>query len=272
MPGRDKLVPYTRCTTFIDVIEDKSSLMKWGQRMVLVGATKAPQIVREAVGLDPTDKEGKKALDAKVDQLVSIAGANDKREKGSHLHKLSEYVDRGEPLPECSPQDRADMAAYMGKRHAPVDFIPERVLTKVLSRVEPGPGGCLLTLQGVGSHGYGQIGWTEGGREYAGLTHRVAWIGQRGPIPPGHDIHHTCFVRRCVNVEHMRVMPSFENRRRTNGQDWEIGDCKYGHPNELRREINGRMRCGPCWEIWWMGYRAGQRQKREEEWISAYGE
>ncbi|MFC4089372.1 hypothetical protein [Micromonospora sp. GCM10011541] len=113
VPGKPKLVPYTRCTTFIDVIEDKSALTKWGKRMVLVGAAKAPQVVREAVGLDHTDPAGKKALDAKAETLVNVAGANDKREKGTHLHGLSEYVDRGEPLPECSPQDRADMAAYM---------------------------------------------------------------------------------------------------------------------------------------------------------------
>ncbi|MFD6636785.1 hypothetical protein ACFWDN_13320 [Micromonospora chalcea] len=124
VPGKDKLVAYTRCTTFIDVIEDKSALSKWGKRMVLRGATMAPQIVREAVGLDHTDPAGKKALDQKAEALVNIAGANDKREKGSDHHLLSEFVDRGEPLPEVlqrpgrpptpvTEQDRKDMAAYM---------------------------------------------------------------------------------------------------------------------------------------------------------------
>ncbi|MEU7570346.1 hypothetical protein [Micromonospora sp. NPDC049240] len=124
VPGKDKLVPYTRCTTFIDVIEDKSALAKWGKRMVLRGATLAPQVVREAVGLDHTDPAGKKQLDAKAEHLVNVAGANDKREKGSDTHLLSEFVDRGEPLPDVlqrpgrpptpvTEQDRKDMAAYM---------------------------------------------------------------------------------------------------------------------------------------------------------------
>lgn len=158
----------------------------------------------------------------------------------------------------------------MGKRHAPTDVIPGRVLAKVLSRVERGADGCLLTLQGAGSHGYGQIGWTEDGQGFHGLTHRVAWIGQRGPIPPGHDVHHKCFTRRCVNVEHMQILPAFENRRRTNGEDWQIGTCKNGHSNELRREIDGRIRCGPCHDIWWRGFRAGQRALREERWHRAH--
>lgn len=113
VPGKDKLVAYTRCTTFIDVIEDTSALQKWGKRMVLVGATKSPQIVAEAAPLEPTDPEDKKRLNYLAEQLVKVAGAHVKREKGTHLHDLTEYVDRGEPLPECSEQDRADMAAYM---------------------------------------------------------------------------------------------------------------------------------------------------------------
>jgi hypothetical protein len=113
VPGKDKLVAYTRCTTFIDVIEDKTNLQKWGKRMVLVGATKAPDIVRQAAPLDPSDKDDKATLNVLAEKLVTIAGAHEKREQGTHLHGLSEYVDRDEPLPECSEQDRRDMAAYM---------------------------------------------------------------------------------------------------------------------------------------------------------------
>ncbi|MDH6462038.1 hypothetical protein M2302_002213 [Micromonospora sp. A200] len=110
VPDKPKLVPYTRCTTFIDVIEDKTNLTKWNKRMVLVGATKAPRLVNEAAVLDPVDD--KKKLDKLAEELVTVAGAHVKREKGSHLHDLSEYVDRGEPLPPCTEADLADMAAY----------------------------------------------------------------------------------------------------------------------------------------------------------------
>jgi hypothetical protein len=118
--GRPLIIPrtggkpagHTRTTTFIDCIEDKSNLIDWGKRMVLVGASKYPSLLDSARGLSPEDD--KKALDALAERATNLSGANDKREKGTHLHTLSEYVDRGEPLPPgTSGADLADMAAYM---------------------------------------------------------------------------------------------------------------------------------------------------------------
>lgn len=122
VPSKDKLVAYTRATTFIDAIEDRSSLERWQKRMVLIGATRDPDGVRLAGNLDPAND--KKQLNSLADRLVEAAGAHDKRNKGSHLHYLSECVDRGEPLPNVlkrpgrpsvlvTEQDRQDMAGYM---------------------------------------------------------------------------------------------------------------------------------------------------------------
>lgn len=103
---------YTRTTRYVDVLSDKSTLDKWGKRMVLVGATKAPPVVEKAKQYDPTVPADKQKLNGLAEELVEIAGANIKREKGTHLHGLSEHVDRGEQLPPCTPQDAADMVAY----------------------------------------------------------------------------------------------------------------------------------------------------------------
>ncbi|MFE0964045.1 hypothetical protein [Streptomyces fungicidicus] len=120
--GRPIIVPrsggapkgYTRTTTFIDCIEDKSALTDWGKRMVLVGATKRPDLVEKARGLDPEDPQDKKRLNELAEQATDASGANDKREKGTHLHGLSELVDAGQPLPAGLPaQDVEDMAAYL---------------------------------------------------------------------------------------------------------------------------------------------------------------
>jgi hypothetical protein len=111
-PGADKAVPYTRCTTYVDCIEDKSSLATWGKRMVVVGATHAPGLIEQARHHDPQEPRGKKALNRLAEQLVTVAGAHHKREKGTYLHALSEHVDRRQPLPPSTTQDRADMAAY----------------------------------------------------------------------------------------------------------------------------------------------------------------
>jgi hypothetical protein len=120
--GRPLIVPegggkpkgHTRTTTFIDCIEDKSSLVAWKARNVLVGMTKRPDLADKARDLDPNDPSGKKALDRLVEQAEDAAGANEKSRKGTYLHDLSEYVDRGEPLPKTiSGADLDDMAAYM---------------------------------------------------------------------------------------------------------------------------------------------------------------
>jgi hypothetical protein len=112
VPGQTKLKPYTRCTTFVDCIEDKSALATWGKRMVLVGAARDPALIEQARVLDPLDSMGKRALNGLAERAVTLAGSHAKREKGTYLHKLSEYVDRGEALSGATAQDVADMAAY----------------------------------------------------------------------------------------------------------------------------------------------------------------
>ncbi|QPB09860.1 exonuclease [Streptomyces phage Sentinel] len=120
--GRPLVVPptggkpkgHTRTTTFIDCIEDKSSLFDWAKRMVLVGAARRPELVEQARHLSPEVKEDKASLDSLVEQLTDSSGANDKSRRGTYLHDLTEYVDRGEPLPrDISGDDLDDMAAYM---------------------------------------------------------------------------------------------------------------------------------------------------------------
>ncbi|MCY0933615.1 hypothetical protein [Streptomyces sp. H34-S4] len=120
--GRPLIVPegggkpqgHTRTTTFIDCIEDKSNLIDWMGRMVLIGASKRADLLDKARELNPEDPGDKKKLNALTEQAKDAAGANKKSAKGTYLHDLSEYVDRGEPLPKTiSGQDLDDMAAYM---------------------------------------------------------------------------------------------------------------------------------------------------------------
>ncbi|MFE9924251.1 hypothetical protein ACFYQA_22515 [Streptomyces sp. NPDC005774] len=112
--GGGKPKGHTRTTTFIDCIEDKSNLIDWQGRMVLMGATKRADLVDKARDLNPDDAADKKTLNLLVEQAKDAAGANDKSRKGTYLHDLSEYVDRGDPLPRAiSGADLDDMAAYM---------------------------------------------------------------------------------------------------------------------------------------------------------------
>ncbi|QBI99443.1 exonuclease [Streptomyces phage Caelum] len=82
--------------------------------MVLLGSSKRPDLLEAARALDPDDPADKKKLNALTEQAKDAAGANEKSRKGTYLHDLSEYVDRGDPLPSTiSGADLDDMAAYM---------------------------------------------------------------------------------------------------------------------------------------------------------------
>lgn len=79
-------------------------------------------------------------------------------------------------------------------------------------------------------------------------AHRAAWVHANGQIPEGMTVDHrpTC-DKRCVNVDHLRLLTNFENGRRTFGRDWPLGQCANGHPNsDLFTQPNGRRRCRKC--------------------------
>ncbi|MCC2278875.1 hypothetical protein LKL35_26105 [Streptomyces sp. ET3-23] len=143
----------TRTTTFIDAIEDKSALSAWGRRMTLVGAARQPSLLDAARSLDPENADDKRQLNALADRAVELSGAHSKRERGTHLHTLSEYADRGDPLPaSASPLDLRDMSAYMAET---VDFDIKAVEQFVVVP-ELGVGGTfdrLLSYSGPGPHG-----------------------------------------------------------------------------------------------------------------------
>ena len=135
--------------------------------------------------------------------------------------------------------------------------IPERVALRAVSRFELDPQtGCHISTYSVASHGYAQIGWQ--GKDYRQVVtaHRAAWVHANGQIPEGMTIDHLCKNRRCVNVEHLRLMSNFENARRTSGRDWPIGQCVNGHPNTELVRRGGKLMCRICSGEWQRRYRA----------------
>ncbi|MEU7670507.1 hypothetical protein [Streptomyces huasconensis] len=119
--GRPLVVPkrggkprgLVRTTTYIDCIEDKSALTAWGKRMTLLGTARDPKLLDQMKYLNPETREGKATLDELAERAITAAGANAKRERGTHLHALSELVDQGKELPPGThPSDIADMEAY----------------------------------------------------------------------------------------------------------------------------------------------------------------
>jgi hypothetical protein len=79
-------------------------------------------------------------------------------------------------------------------------------------RVDPDTG-CWEWLMARNKAGYGLAG-VEG--EY--LAHRVAYKEKFGPVPEGHDLHHKCENKGCVNPEHLEPLrrgPHYRKGART---------------------------------------------------------
>lgn len=136
--------------------------------------------------------------------------------------------------------------------------IPERVAARAFSAWHPGDGGCHVSTYSVSTHGYAQIGW--GGQVRGGTTaHRAAWTHVHGPIPDGMVVDHTCGNRRCVNVDHLRLLSNYENARRTLGRDWPLGECINGHDNSHLVVRSGKLKCRLCEAEWQRTYRRRKR-------------
>lgn len=116
---------YTRVTTYIDVLDDKSNLQKWGERLTLVGAALDRSLLdnvesifeeyelAQARGDAEAVKKYKDELNRRAQVAKLKAGAEKKADKGTHLHGLSELVDMGLPLPTgIEFGDVIDMDAY----------------------------------------------------------------------------------------------------------------------------------------------------------------
>lgn len=45
------------------------------------------------------------------------------------------------------------------------------------------------------------------------LAHRYFYEKHKGPIPPHHDVHHTCRNRLCVNPDHLEALTRRKHRK-----------------------------------------------------------
>src|ERR1035438_769524 len=66
---------------------------------------------------------------------------------------------------------------------------------------------CFLwTGHGI-ANGYGMV--AIGRKQW--LVHRLAWLHYKGPIPKHLQLDHLCGVKRCANVDHLRMCTAQEN-------------------------------------------------------------
>lgn len=132
---------------------------------------------------------------------------------------------------------------------------PQKVIDRLLERIEVRPDGCWISLYSTGSHGYSQVTWWtgkkgEGGKTRVRLGHRVSWEALWGPIPKGMTIDHECRVRRCINPEHLRLQTNLDNARGGGGLHVSapvpLGRLCGKGLHELLRYPSGAVACREC--------------------------
>ena len=90
----------------------------------------------------------------------------------------------------------------------------------------------LIWIGAVNGGGYGSL--SVNGRMVK--AHRYAWQRERGPIPDGMVLDHTCWERACCNVDHLRVATPQQNNAYLSGAH---GDRKHDLPRGVYRRGRG---------------------------------
>lgn len=107
-PKGGKPVAYTRCTSYIDVLDDRFALEQWKQRMVALGLAARPDLLLSV----SAHKDDKKALNKVIDDAREAAAASAAATTGTALHALTELVDRGQELPPLPPGPKRSLEVY----------------------------------------------------------------------------------------------------------------------------------------------------------------
>lgn len=103
---------YTRTTTFIDVLSDKSALTNWKLRTVLKGLNRDASALEAYGALEDPEGVDKGTVDKLVSRVLDVADGGLKAELGTALHDITEAIDEGRDPGFIPPEFEADIEAY----------------------------------------------------------------------------------------------------------------------------------------------------------------
>lgn len=110
-----KPLPYTRASSAAKTIEDTYNLELWARRNVAFGMARDSSLIARvlALGGDPStwDQSTKSAANKIHEDAAQVAQAHRGADIGTAVHRMTELVDRGQPL-EAGPYE-ADIEAYV---------------------------------------------------------------------------------------------------------------------------------------------------------------
>jgi hypothetical protein len=103
--------------------DNRTALEKWMKRMVLAGGARDPKLMeRAAAYINDKDK-----LNDLAEQALELARANEARDTGSAVHRLTELIDTGEELVETELAIRVRRAWNEALDEAHLEILPEYV-------------------------------------------------------------------------------------------------------------------------------------------------
>ena len=106
--GGGKPEAYTRVSTLAKVLDDKTALTKWKQRMTALGIGLRPDLAQLASVVGDDNKK----LDNLVEQAMAAAETTRAANIGTTLHALTEFLDKGEMPPGVPESAWPDLTAY----------------------------------------------------------------------------------------------------------------------------------------------------------------
>lgn len=109
-----------------------------------------------------------------------------------------------------APIARRSSTARGQRKGEPVQYIKGHCVPlrkRLESMYQVRPDGCWYWIGNI-EFGYGRIGNR--------LAYRVIYEQQKGPVPAGLELDHTCRNRACVNPDHLEPVSRRENVRRGN--------------------------------------------------------
>ena len=120
LPDSSKIVAYTRCTTFVDALDEKYRLSQWQQRMVAVGMSQrndlllgisslAPQLVLPS---EDVSNDAKTRANELCEKAIEAAQGTAAATTGTALHTMTQSVDEGHPLGVIPASAERDLDAY----------------------------------------------------------------------------------------------------------------------------------------------------------------
>lgn len=126
-----------------------------------------------------------------------------------------EYPD-GWPACTCGCGEPVPAATYTCEKRGLVKGQPRRFIqghnsTSLDPAYVVDAAGCWLWQRSLVPGGYGRIEKADGTRLRA---HRVYYEKHVGPIPEGHEVHHACRNRSCVNPAHLEALSKSDHRVR----------------------------------------------------------